>query len=57
MVYGLTASVLKKHDFKIELELSITLKFSPLYGILREELFVIQKYLNKYLKKEFICLS
>ena len=30
-----------KYDFKIEFKPSIILKFSPLYGILREELLVI----------------
>ena len=46
-----------KYNFKIELEPSMTLKFSLLYSISQEELLVIQKYLNKYLKKGFIRLS
>ena len=35
----------------------MTLKFGPLYSILWEKLFIIQQYLNKYLKKGFIRLS
>ena len=31
-----------KHDFKIELEPGITLKFNLLYGMSREELLIIQ---------------
>ena len=30
-----------KYNFKIELEFSIILKFSPLYGISQEELLII----------------
>ena len=46
-----------KYNFKIKLKPSITPKFGLLYSISREELLVIQKYLNKYFKKGFICLS
>jgi len=31
-----------KHDFKIELEPSITPKFGPLYGMSREELLIMR---------------
>ena len=46
-----------KYDFKIELKPSITLKFRPLYSISQKKLLIIQKYLNKYLKKGFIYPS
>ena len=42
------------HDFKIELESGKTPSFGPLYGMSREELMVLRKYLDDHLAKGWI---
>jgi hypothetical protein len=51
------ADKLPKHrpyDFKIKLKPGKQPSFSPLYGISRDELKCLRKYLNEHLAKDFI---
>ena len=43
-----------KYNFKIKLKFNRTPKFNLLYNISREELLIIQQYLDKYLTKKYI---
>src|SRR5438046_4671780 len=42
----------KNHDFKIELKSEKTPSFGPLYEMSRDELMVLQQYLDEHLTKE-----
>jgi hypothetical protein len=47
----------KKHDHKIEIEKEKSHEYASLYNMSKEELLLIEKYLQKHLNKDFIKTS